>query len=236
MPAASWPTPLSLPVRRSWSLPERALLRSGAPPLCQPARRHPPCEQRRQMFAHRLQPDLRAPGRRHAQPLASSRCHPKPQARHSIRDLETRSPAPPTATTAGSRPAAPRSSTTSAWLAQTHGFPGLKGIGKVTATREQNGRATTTATRYYLLSRRLTAARFLEVVRTHWQIENALHCVMDVVLDVDQARARKDHAPESSPACAASHSTSCAPTAPRARPAARSSAPAGTTPSSSTSA
>jgi predicted transposase YbfD/YdcC len=82
-----------------------------------------------------------------------------------------------------------------AWLAETHGFPGLKAIGKVTATREQDGRAAT-ATRYYLLSRRLTAARFLEVVRTHWQIENCLHWVLDVVLDEDQARARKDHAPE----------------------------------------
>ena len=53
-----------------------------------------------------------------------------------------------------------------AWLAETHGFPGLKAIGKVTATRAQGGQATT-ASRYYLLSRRLTAARFLEVVRTH---------------------------------------------------------------------
>jgi predicted transposase YbfD/YdcC len=82
-----------------------------------------------------------------------------------------------------------------AWLAEAHGFPGLKAVGKVTATREQGARATT-ATRYYLLSRRLTAARFLEVVRTHWQIENCLHWVLDVVLDEDQARARKDHAPE----------------------------------------
>jgi hypothetical protein len=38
-----------------------------------------------------------------------------------------------------------------AWLADSHGFPGLKAIGKVTATREQDGR-TTTATRTYLLS------------------------------------------------------------------------------------
>jgi len=82
-----------------------------------------------------------------------------------------------------------------AWLAEGHGFPGLEAIGKVTATREQADR-TTTATRYYLLSRRLTAARFLEVVRAHWQIENRLHWVLDVILDEDQARARKDHAPE----------------------------------------
>jgi predicted transposase YbfD/YdcC len=77
-----------------------------------------------------------------------------------------------------------------AWLAEGHGFPALKAIGKVTATREQDGR-TTTATRYYLLSRPLTAARFLAVVRAHWQIENRLHWVLDVVLDEDQARAHK---------------------------------------------
>jgi hypothetical protein len=42
----------------------------------------------------------------------------------------------------------------------------------------------------------LSAARFAEVVRAHWQIENSLHWVLDVVMDEDQARARKDHAPE----------------------------------------
>jgi predicted transposase YbfD/YdcC len=82
-----------------------------------------------------------------------------------------------------------------AWLAETHAFPGLKAIGKVTAAREQDGR-TTLSTRYYLLSRSLSAARFLAVVRAHWQIENRLHWVLDVVLDEDRARARKDHAPE----------------------------------------
>lgn len=51
-------------------------------------------------------------------------------------------------------------------LADTHEFPGLKAIGKVTAAREQDGK-TTTATRYYLLSRPLSAAHFLAVVRSH---------------------------------------------------------------------
>jgi predicted transposase YbfD/YdcC len=82
-----------------------------------------------------------------------------------------------------------------AWLAETHAFPGLNAIGKVTAVREHDGK-TTTATRYYLLSRPLSADRFLAVVRAHWQIENCLHWVLDVVLDEDRARARKDHAPE----------------------------------------
>jgi predicted transposase YbfD/YdcC len=82
-----------------------------------------------------------------------------------------------------------------AWLAEAHGFPGLAAVGKVTAAREQDARTTTT-TRHYLLSRPLSAERFLAVVRSHWQIENALHWVLDVVMDEDQARARKDHAPE----------------------------------------
>jgi predicted transposase YbfD/YdcC len=82
-----------------------------------------------------------------------------------------------------------------AWLAASHGFPGLQAAGKVTATREVDG-STTTATRYYLLSTPLAAARFAKVVRAHWHIENRLHWVLDVVMDEDQARARKDHAPE----------------------------------------
>ena len=82
-----------------------------------------------------------------------------------------------------------------AWLAETHGFAGLQAVGKITATREIDGKSTT-ATRYFLLSKPLSAARFADVVRAHWQIENVLHWVLDVVMDEDRARARKDHAPE----------------------------------------
>ena len=82
-----------------------------------------------------------------------------------------------------------------AWLAQRHDFPGLAAVAKVTATREIEGESTT-ASRYYLLSQPLGAARLAEIVRSHWQIENRLHWVLDVVMDEDGARARKDHAPE----------------------------------------
>ena len=82
-----------------------------------------------------------------------------------------------------------------AWLAEAHGWPGLAAVGKVTASREIDGK-TTTATRYYLLSRPLSAARFAEIVRMHWQIENRLHWVLDVVMNEDQSRSRKDHGPE----------------------------------------
>jgi predicted transposase YbfD/YdcC len=82
-----------------------------------------------------------------------------------------------------------------AWLAERHDFPGLAAVAKVSATREIDGKATT-ASRYYLLSTKLGAARLAEIVRAHWQIENRLHWVLDVVMDEDGSRARKDHAPE----------------------------------------
>ena len=41
-----------------------------------------------------------------------------------------------------------------AWLQDSHAWPGLEAIGKVTATREIDGR-TSTQTRYYLLSQAL---------------------------------------------------------------------------------
>jgi predicted transposase YbfD/YdcC len=82
-----------------------------------------------------------------------------------------------------------------AWLAETHGFPGLAAVAKVTATREIAGKSTTSS-RYFLLSKPLTAARLAQVVRSHWHIENRLHWMLDVVMDEDGSRARKDHAPE----------------------------------------
>ena len=86
-----------------------------------------------------------------------------------------------------------------AWLAERHGFPqspwGLAAVGKVTATREIDGKSTT-ASRTYVLSKPFDAARLAQVVRSHWHVENRLHWVLDVVMDEDRSRTRKDHAPE----------------------------------------
>jgi predicted transposase YbfD/YdcC len=87
-------------------------------------------------------------------------------------------------------------STDIAWLQEHHHWPGLAAIGKVTARREGDGGRTTVKTRYYLLSRAFAPERFGALVRAHWDIENGLHWVLDVVLDEDQARSRKDHGPE----------------------------------------
>ena len=55
-------------------------------------------------------------------------------------------------------------------------------------------RKTTTATRYYLLSQPLGAARLAESCAAIGR-SRRLHWVLDVVMDEDGARARKDHAP-----------------------------------------
>ena len=82
-----------------------------------------------------------------------------------------------------------------AWLQDSHAWPGLAAVGKVTAMRQIDGK-TRTQTRYYLLSQAVDPARFNAIVRGHWSIENSLHWVLDVIMDEDQLRNRKDHGPE----------------------------------------
>jgi predicted transposase YbfD/YdcC len=78
----------------------------------------------------------------------------------------------------------------------TYGFPGLAAIGRIEAERTTAGGKTTIETRYVALSRRLHPRKMLEVVRTHWTVENQLHWTLDVVFNEDDARSRKDYAPE----------------------------------------
>ncbi|MCK9992931.1 MAG: hypothetical protein Dbin4_01451 [Alphaproteobacteria bacterium] len=86
-------------------------------------------------------------------------------------------------------------STDIAWLQETHDWPGLKAVGKI-ARRREAGDKTSSETAYYLLSQTLAPERFNAVARSHWGIENQLHWVLDVIMDEDQARNRKDHGPE----------------------------------------
>lgn len=81
------------------------------------------------------------------------------------------------------------------WLAKQHNWPGLAAVGKITATREIADNQTRSV-RYFLTSRPLSAADLNRLARIHWGVENQLHWVLDVVMNEDQARARKDHAPE----------------------------------------
>ena len=82
-----------------------------------------------------------------------------------------------------------------AWLQDSHRWPGLAAIGRVARTRER-GAETTTEVAYYLLSAPLSAERFAEVAHAHWGIENGPHWVLDVTMNEDRARNRKDRGPE----------------------------------------
>jgi predicted transposase YbfD/YdcC len=81
------------------------------------------------------------------------------------------------------------------WLQNTRAWPGLTAIGKMVRTRE-TAAGTTTETSYYLLSTALSATRFAEVTRCHWGIENQLHWRLDVVMNEDQSRTRRDNGPK----------------------------------------
>ena len=45
------------------------------------------------------------------------------------------------------------------------------------------------------MSQTYSRKEVLRIVRTHWSIENSLHWPLDVTLDEDLARNRKDHGP-----------------------------------------
>lgn len=75
-------------------------------------------------------------------------------------------------------------------------LPGLKAIGRIVSRRLGKDGGTEEETHYVALSRTLTPTAVLAVKRTHWSIENQLHWTLDVVFDEDDARTRKDYAPE----------------------------------------
>lgn len=80
------------------------------------------------------------------------------------------------------------------WLEQKPQWAGLVAVGRVESIREV-GDKTSTECRYYLCSV-TEVARFAEVVRGHWSIENQQHWVLDVQFGEDANRARKDHSAE----------------------------------------
>jgi len=71
----------------------------------------------------------------------------------------------------------------------------LQAVGMVEAQRSVNG-VTTSEQRYYILSFPSTAKAFGHAVRSHWQIENMVHWVLDLAFREDECRIRMDHGPE----------------------------------------
>jgi len=76
-----------------------------------------------------------------------------------------------------------------------HNWAGLRSIAMVICTRIIDGMETKYV-RFYISSLVSDAQRILQVVRKHWAIENELHWVLDVALNEDHSRVRKDQAPE----------------------------------------
>lgn len=74
-------------------------------------------------------------------------------------------------------------------------WTGLKSIAMVVCTRIMDNQETKHV-RFYISSLPSNAKRILEAVRKHWSIENDLHWVLDVALNEDHSRVRKDQAPE----------------------------------------
>jgi len=84
------------------------------------------------------------------------------------------------------------------WLNGERRFPGEYRFDKLAAIAVIEARVETTdkgwtERRYYITSRAITAEKLAEAVRAHWQIENALHWVLDVTFREDFARTRKGH-------------------------------------------
>src|SRR6266571_3647457 len=78
-----------------------------------------------------------------------------------------------------------------------HDFPGIAAVARITSRRRvHDGRAKPPVVRYFLLSQYVPARTLLRIQRSHWTVENQLHWVLDVVLDEDRSRTRKDNAPE----------------------------------------
>lgn len=75
-------------------------------------------------------------------------------------------------------------------------FPHLSAFARIESERRPARGKTETATRYFVLSKRFAPSRVLEITRAHWDVENGLHWQLDVVFHEDDARTRKDYAPQ----------------------------------------
>lgn len=75
------------------------------------------------------------------------------------------------------------------WLDPKGEWGGLSAIGRVVSERQSQG-TRSRETRYYLLSRRLSAEEFAQASRSHWLIENSLHWVLDVAFREDECQMR----------------------------------------------
>jgi len=75
-------------------------------------------------------------------------------------------------------------------------WPRLRSLAMVRSERRVVGGETTTACRYFISSLDSDARLLLHAVRTHWEIENKVHWVLDIAFREDDCRIRKGNGAE----------------------------------------
>jgi predicted transposase YbfD/YdcC len=77
-------------------------------------------------------------------------------------------------------------------------WPQCKTIGRIDSIRVVGSKESELERRYYISSRKLSAAELTQAVLGHWGIENRLHWVLDVSFGEDGSTFYKDNAPPES--------------------------------------
>lgn len=81
------------------------------------------------------------------------------------------------------------------WIGIDKEWKGVKTIAMINRKRTINGKSSAETT-YYITSHEANAQKIAAIARAHWGIENSLHWVLDVTMNEDMSRARKDNSPE----------------------------------------
>lgn len=79
------------------------------------------------------------------------------------------------------------------WLAEKEAWAGLRSIVMVEARREVIGQEISRERRYFISSLSADAKESLHAVRSHWQIENSLHWVLDVAFQEDGCQIKAEN-------------------------------------------
>lgn len=77
------------------------------------------------------------------------------------------------------------------WVCRKEEWKNLASLIKVACTRyDKKTTKEETSERYYISSKKASARYFGEAVRTHWQVENNLHWMLDVIFSEDDSKKR----------------------------------------------